>query len=158
MTDRPVVSAEISATDPFRYYDAEGNDVTATLTPAQLAAILAVQVPLTVVQAAGNSHNGSATWTYSIADSAFDFIADDETLTLNYVATVDDGHGGVISTPITVSIHGADVVVVGTNDVPTIDTTSDAFAELSNVKQPNPTGSTRTAYRRRAPSASPTST
>ena len=94
-----------------------------------------------MVQAAGNSHNGSATWTYSIADSAFDFIADDETLTLNYVATVDDGHGGVISTPITVSIHGADVVVVGTNDVPTIDTTSAAFAELSNANQPNPTGS-----------------
>ena len=94
-----------------------------------------------MVQAAGNSHNGSATWTYSIADSAFDFIADDETLTLNYVATVDDGHGGVISTPITVSIHGADVVVIGTNDVPTIATTSAAFAELSNAKQPNPTGS-----------------
>ena len=79
-----------------------------------------MQVPLTVVQAAGNSHNGSATWTYSIADSEFDFIADDETLILNYVAQVDDGHGGVISTPITVSIHGADVVVVGTNDVPTV--------------------------------------
>ena len=90
-----------------------------------------------MVQAAGNTHNGSATWTYSIADSTFDFIADDETLTLNYVATVDDGHGGVISTPITVSIHGADVVVVGTNDVPTIATTSAAFAELSNANQTN---------------------
>ena len=142
LTDRPVVSAAISTTDPFRYYDAQGNDITATLTPAQLAAILAVEVPLTVVQAAGNTHNGSATWTYSIADSAFDFIADNETLTLNYIATVDDGHGGVISTPITVSIHGADVVVVGTNDVPTIATTSDGFAELSNINQPNPTGST----------------
>ncbi|WP_334443938.1 VCBS domain-containing protein [Bradyrhizobium sp. AZCC 1610] len=142
LTDRPVVSAAISTTDPFRYYDAEGNDVTATLTPAQLAAILAVEVPLSVVQAAGNTHNGSATWTYSIEDSAFDFIAKGETLTLNYVAQVDDGHGGVISTPITVSIKGADVVVIGTNDVPSIDTTSDAFAELSNVNQPNPTGST----------------
>jgi VCBS repeat-containing protein len=134
LTDRPVVTAAISATDPFRYYDAQGNDVTATLTPAQLAAIQAVQVPLTVVQAAANTHNGTATWTYSIADSAFDFIADDETLILNYVAQVDDGHGGVISTPITVSIQGADVVVVGTNDVPVIDTTSAAFAELSNVR------------------------
>jgi VCBS repeat-containing protein len=142
LTDRPVVSAAISATDPFRYYDAQGNDVTATLTPAQLAAILDVEVPLSVVQAAGNTHNGSATWTYSIEDSKFDFIAKGETLTLNYVAQVDDGHGGVISTPITVSIKGADVVVIGTNDVPTIDTTSDAFAELSNVNQPNPTGST----------------
>ena len=111
LTDRPVVSAAISATDPFRYYDADGNDVTATLTPAQLAAILAVEVPLSVVQSAGNTHDGSATWTYSIADSKFDFIAKGETLTLNYVAQVDDGHGGVVSTPITVSIHGADVVV-----------------------------------------------
>jgi VCBS repeat-containing protein len=132
LTDRPVVSAAISATDPFRYYDAEGNDVTATLTPAQLAAIKAVEVPLSVVQAAGNTHNGSASWTYSIEDSKFDFIAKGETLTLNYVAQVDDGHGGVVSTPITVSIHGADVVVIGTNDVPTIDVTSAAFAELSN--------------------------
>ena len=148
LTDRPVVSAAISATDPFRYYDAQGNDVTATLTPAQLAAILAVEVPLSVVQTAGNTHNGSASWTYSIEDSKFDFIAKGETLTLNYVAQVDDGHGGVVSTPITVSIHGADVVVTGTNDVPTIAATSDAFAELSNLNQPNPTGSTalHTAY------------
>ncbi|MEH2501175.1 VCBS repeat-containing protein [Bradyrhizobium sp. AZCC 1678] len=141
LTDRPVVSAAISATDPFRYYDAEGNDVTATLTPAQLAAILAVEVPLSVVQAAGNTHNGSATWTYSIEDSKFDFIAKGERLTLNYVAQVDDGHGGVISTPITVSIHGADVVVTGTNDLPTIVATSAAFAEFSSASQPNPTGS-----------------
>ena len=147
LTDRPVVSAAISTTDPFRYYDAQGNDVTATLTPAQLAAILAVEVPLSVVQAAGNTHNGSATWTYSIEDSKFDFIAKGETLTLNYVAQVDDGHGGVVSTPITVSIQGADVVVVGTNDVPTIAATSDGFAELSNVSQPNPTGSTDASYR-----------
>jgi VCBS repeat-containing protein len=133
LTDRPVVSAAISTTDPFRYYDAEGNDVTGTLTEAQLAAILAVVVPLSVTQAAGNTHNGSASWTYSVEDSKFDFIAKGETLTLNYVAQVDDGHGGVVSTPITVTIHGADVVVIGTNDLPTIDTTSDGFAELANL-------------------------
>ena len=133
LTDRPVVSAAISTTDPFRYYDAEGNDVTATLTPAQLAAIKAVEVPLSVVQAAGNTHNGSATWTYSVEDNKFDFIANGEKLTLNYVAQVDDGHGGVVSTPITVSIQGADVVVVGTNDDPTVVATGDAFVELSNA-------------------------
>src|SRR4029079_14670967 len=89
-----------------------------------------------------NTHNGSATWTHSIQDRKFDFIAKGETLTLHYLAQVDDGHGGVVSTPITVSIKGADVVVIGTNDVPTIATTSDDFAELSNPDQPNPTGST----------------
>jgi VCBS repeat-containing protein len=141
LTDRPVVTAALSTTQPFKYLDAEGHDVTASLTPAQLAAIAAVKVPLKVVQGASNGHNGTATWTYSIADHAFDFIADEETLILNYVIKVDDGHGGVVFTPVSISINGADVTVIGTNDLPTIATTSDAFAELSNGAQPNPTGS-----------------
>ncbi|MCK1547392.1 VCBS domain-containing protein [Bradyrhizobium sp. 179] len=120
LTDRPIVSAALSSTQPFKYLDAEGNDITATLTPEQRAAIAAVEVPLTVVQGAGNSNNGSAIWTYSVPDHLFDFLAEGETLTLNYVVQVDDGHGGVVSTPITVSINGADVNVEGTNDLPTI--------------------------------------
>ena len=120
LTDRPVVSAALSSTHPFKYLDAHGHDITASLTPEQLAAIAAVEVPLTVVQGAGNTNNGSATWTYSVPDHLFDFLAEGETLTLNYVVTVDDGHGGVVRTPVTVSINGADVSVGGTNDVPTI--------------------------------------
>ncbi|WP_440642860.1 VCBS domain-containing protein [Bradyrhizobium sp. PUT101] len=114
------MSAALSSTQPFKYLDAEGNDITATLTPQQLAAIAAVKVPLTVVQGAGNGNNGSATWTYSVSDHLFDFLAEDEKLILNYVVQVDDGHGGIVSTPLTVSINGADVNVEGTNDVPTI--------------------------------------
>ncbi|MBB4398094.1 VCBS domain-containing protein [Bradyrhizobium sp. ERR14] len=120
LTDRPIVSAALSSTQPFKYLDAQGHDITSTLTPQQLAAIAAVEVPLTVVQGAGNSNNGSATWTYSVPDHLFDFLAKGEKLTLNYVVQVDDGHGGVVSTPVTVSIDGADVNVEGTNDVPTI--------------------------------------
>ncbi|MEK9283714.1 VCBS domain-containing protein [Bradyrhizobium sp. ISRA442] len=120
LTDRPIVSAAISSTQPFKYLDAQGHDVTSSLTPEQLAAIAAVEVPLTVVQAAGNANNGTAKWTYSVADHFFDFLADGETLVLNYVVQVDDGHGGVVSTPVTVSINGADVNIEGTNDVPTI--------------------------------------
>jgi VCBS repeat-containing protein len=120
LTDRPIVSAALSTTQPFKYLDAHGHDITSSLTPEQLAAVAAVEVPLTVVQGAGNSNNGSATWTYSVPDRLFDFLADGETLVLNYVIQVDDGHGGVVNTPITVSINGADVSVEGTNDVPTI--------------------------------------
>ncbi|UFS89412.1 VCBS domain-containing protein [Bradyrhizobium daqingense] len=119
LTDRPIVSAALSTVEPFKYLDAEGNDIT-TLTPAQLAAIAAVKVSLTVVQGAGNGNNGTATWTYSVPDHLFDFLAKDEKLILNYVVQVDDGHGGVVSTPLTVSIDGADVNVEGTNDVPTV--------------------------------------
>ena len=120
LTYRPLVSAAISTTDTFKYLDAQGHDITHSLSLSQLAAILVTEVPLTVVQAAENGHNGSATWTYSLTDSAFDFLAAGETLILNYVAQVDDGHGGVVSTPISVSVSGADVTIGGTNDVPTI--------------------------------------
>ena len=138
LTDRPVVSTSFSS---FHYFDAQGHEVTGLLTDDQKAAIAAVKIPLSVVQAAGNTHNGSATWTYSISDKAFDFIAKGERLTLVYVAQVDDGHGGVVSTPISVSINGTDVEVIGTNDVPTIAVTSNSFVEQSNPEQPNPTGS-----------------
>jgi VCBS repeat-containing protein len=120
LTDRPIVSAELSSTQPFKYLDSEGNDITATLTPAQLAAIAAVKVPLTVVQGAANGNNGTAIWTYSVPDHLFDFLGEHEKLILNYVVQVDDGHGGVVSTPLTLSIDGADVNVEGTNDLPTI--------------------------------------
>ena len=58
LTDRPGRQRGALDTEPFRYYDAEGNDVTATLTPAQKAAIAAVEVPLERGAAAGNCHNG----------------------------------------------------------------------------------------------------
>ena len=89
------MSAALSSSQPFKYLDAQGHDITATLTQEQRDAIAAVEVQLNVVQTAGNTHNGTATWTYSVADHKFDFIADDETLILNYVVKVDDGHGGV---------------------------------------------------------------
>src|SRR5437016_1334831 len=93
----------------FTYQDRDHHDVRASLTPEQLAAIHSVETALTLTPAATNAHDGTVTWSYDVADSAFDFVADGETLTLIYTATVDDGHGGVVSTPITVSIHGADI-------------------------------------------------
>jgi VCBS repeat-containing protein len=108
--DLPTVSATFAS---FTYQNAQNNDVTATLTAQQLAAIAAVEVPLVVVPDPGNTNIGSATWTYSVADGAFDFLAAGEILTLIYGATVDDGHGGVVTGPLTVSI-------TGTNDTPVI--------------------------------------
>ena len=48
-----------------------------------------------------------------MVDSKFDFLAAGDVLTLTYMATVSDGHGGSASRPITVTI-------AGTNDLPTI--------------------------------------
>ena len=97
-----------------------------------------------MVQAAGNTHNGSAIWTYSFSDQAFGFIAKDETLILDYLTQVDDGHGGVVAHRSPCPSSGGRTS--GTNDVPTIAVTSNAFTEQSNAEQPNPIGSTDARY------------
>ena len=43
-----------------------------------------------MVQDPANNNNGTATWTYSVADGAFDFLAAGEMLTLTYTARVDN--------------------------------------------------------------------
>ena len=47
-------------------------------------------MPLAVVQDPNGKNIGTATWTYTIADGAFDFLAAGETLTLTYLARVDN--------------------------------------------------------------------
>src|SRR5262249_39205278 len=55
---------------------------------------------VSVVQAAGNTNNGSATRTYSLADNNFYFLAAGEILTLTYTATLDDRPRGRIRQPV----------------------------------------------------------
>ncbi|HYI31757.1 MAG TPA: FecR domain-containing protein, partial [Bradyrhizobium sp.] len=117
LTDRPTVTA------PFaNYVYTAANGAPLTLTPAQHASLAAA---LTLTPAATNTNNGSVVWSYDVVDTNFDFIAAGETLVLTYMAIVDDGHGGVVSVPITLT-----VTVKGTNDIPTITATSDGFVEL----------------------------
>ena len=117
LSDRPTVTA------PFASYSYLAADhVTAlTLTAAQQSA---VETALVIVPAAGNTDNGSASWTYSVADSALNFLAQGETLTLTYTATVNDHSGGIVTQPITITIGGTDNLPVITA------ATSNAFSEL----------------------------
>ena len=69
-----------------------------------------------MVQTPGNTNDGSASWSYSTADGAFDFLAYGEILTLTYTATVDDGHGGLVTKPITVTVTGSNDTAEITSD------------------------------------------
>ena len=77
--DVPTASAKFNS---FSYKDAHNHVVTASLTAEQLAAIKAVEIPLQVTQDPAGINHGTATWTYSIADNAFDFLAAGETQSL----------------------------------------------------------------------------
>jgi VCBS repeat-containing protein len=131
--DRPVASTAFTS---FTYTDASHNAL--TLTAQQQAAVAAVKVALSVAQTPGNTNNGTATWTYSVADSKLDFLAAGEILTLTYAATVDDGRGGVTTKPFTVTI-------TGTNDAPVVavDTSGAAGSSLHAITEhANTTGFT----------------
>ena len=119
LSDRPVVTAPFSG---YSYKAADG--VTSLALTAQQQTDIEVALTLTP---GANTNNGSATWAYDVADSKFDFLAAGETLTLTYTATLDDGHNGIVTKPITVTIHG-------TNDTPTsITASSDGFTELAGT-------------------------
>ena len=89
----PAIRRRCRATfSSFTYQDAQHNDVTSGLNAQQLADIAAVEVDLVLVPDPGNNNTGFATWTYSVPDDAFDFLAAGETLTLTYKARVDNNY------------------------------------------------------------------
>ena len=64
-------------------------------------------------------------WTFSVQDSALDFLAAGETVTQVFTVTVDDGHGGSDTQDVTILISGtadAPVVTVGGADCTPEDT------------------------------------
>ena len=56
---------------------------------------------------------GTIGWTYSVANSAVQYLAQGETATETFTVAISDGHGGTVSQDVTVT-------VTGTNDAPTI--------------------------------------
>jgi VCBS repeat-containing protein len=102
------------------------------LTDAQKAALTAASTLTLVKTDSTGTGTGSVAWTYKVADSAIDFLAQGETLTVTFNVTVTDNHGGSITQPLTVTIAGT-----GTNDTPVIiaasTTATGAITELTDT-------------------------
>lgn len=129
--DTPTATTYFSA---FSYHDAGGNNVTSSLTAVQLAAIKAVEIPLLLDPNPRNSNVGSAAWTYSLADGAFDFLAAGETLTLTYTVRVDNNFALSNETGFNTII----ITITGTNDTPVV---TSATQVGSIIEQPWTTNS-----------------
>ena len=75
-----------------------------------------------------NGVGGQVSWTYTVADSATDYLAAGQTKVEHFTVTVSDGHGGTTSQDVAVTI-------TGTNDSPTITagstTATGAITELA---------------------------
>jgi VCBS repeat-containing protein len=103
-----------------------------SLTAAQQSALAAASTLTLVKTDSTGTGSGSVAWTYQVTDSAIDFLAAGETLTVTYDVTITDNQGGSISQPLTLTVAGT-----GTNDGPTIDadatTATGSLSELSGT-------------------------
>ena len=116
----------------FTYQNAQHTDVTSTLSALQQKDIALVEAALVVVAAPGNNNNGTATWTYSVADGLFDFLAAGEKLTLTYTAEVDSNYApDNLATLSTFTI-----TITGTNDAPVITTGPQTIAFSGGINTP----------------------
>lgn len=96
-----------------------------TLTDLDVIAMLTLD-PLTPLAADGEPNN--LKWSFDSGSQAFNFLAFDESLTLTYTITSDDGHGGTAT-------HDVAIVINGTNDAPviTVGAGDDDDAELDET-------------------------
>ncbi|MGY3448533.1 Npun_F0296 family exosortase-dependent surface protein [Bradyrhizobium sp. USDA 4353] len=111
--DRPTVSVSFKS---YTYKSAQQADVTSSLNALQLQDVMATAVKITVTADPNNKNYGTATLSYSVPDSSFDFLAAGETLTLTYLVRVDNNFAPsneFTLVPITIT-------VTGTNDKPVI--------------------------------------
>ncbi len=80
------------------------------LVAVDTAALLAL-LAAPVTQTDGLSTDGTINWTFSAANSLFDYLDEGATATLTYTLTLDDGQGGSDTVDVTIT-------VTGTNDAP----------------------------------------
>jgi VCBS repeat-containing protein len=96
------------------------------------AALKAMMTVTALPIAADPGTAGNLDWDFNSGTEAFDYLADGETLTLTYSIEVDDGHGGIDSKDVVISI-------AGTNDGPAIslqagDTAAATLAETDGAQ------------------------
>src|SRR5439155_774452 len=104
-----------------------------TLTAAQQAALTAASTLTLSESDSTGSGSGSVGFTFSAADSAFDFLAAGQTLTVTYNVTVTDNNGVSSTQPVTIT-------VTGTNDAPVL--APDVSGPHTILEAFNTTGST----------------
>lgn len=90
------------------FRDAVGQDLTAALPSGILAPLLqGFSIPTGDL----GSNAGSMTWTYTVADTALDWLAVNETVTITTNVQASDDNGGAAIVPVVITI-------TGTNDAP----------------------------------------
>ncbi|MDE5440361.1 hypothetical protein GWG65_02645 [Bradyrhizobium sp. CSA207] len=112
LTERPTATVAITA-QTVTWLDAD-HATHLTLTPGEIAALEQALTLQTI-----GKNNGTIGWSYSIADSALDFLGENQTAEVVSIVTLDDHQGETDTAQVTVTIAGkndAPAITAETND------------------------------------------
>ena len=85
----------------------------------------------------------SQAWTFSAQDKVFDYLGVGQHVTLTYTVEIDDGHGGVVGVPVTITVNGAEdapVITGETNPVVQTVVLSEQATVLASTAKTNAGG------------------
>jgi VCBS repeat-containing protein len=126
VTEQVTPAGNLTDSGIITFSDADFSDVhlvSATGTPigTTLGSLTAIKNSDTT----GTGTGGQLTWTYTVADSAVEYLAKDQTKVESFTITLDDQNGGLITKQI-------DVTITGTNDAPVLDATKTPVLNAEN--------------------------
>ena len=121
MTKKPT-GEFLNSTGTFVFEDVDLAD-THTVTVTPLDTPLGTLTATIEKDTTGSGKNGKLTWTYAVADTALEYLADGETRVEKFTVAVNDAHGGT-------DFKTIEVTLTGTNDAPVIH----AVTDESNIK------------------------
>ena len=129
----------LSTTGAIGFDDADLTDTHSVTVVAAVANGLGGVLTASITDVATGSGAGSVTWSYSVANSATQYLAAGEIVTETYTVTVSDGQGGSFNQMVTITITGTNDAPVVTGAVTGVATedgagvTLDALANASDV-------------------------
>ncbi|WP_210243716.1 calcium-binding protein [Mesorhizobium sp. B2-5-7] len=103
----------LSDTGTIAFNDIDLIDVHTTSVVAAGTNTLGGTLTMGAVSELATTEPGTVGWTYQVANSATQYLAEGETATENFTVTIADGHGGTVDQLVTVT-------VTGTNDAPVV--------------------------------------
>ncbi len=114
----------LSATGTIAFNDVDLTDVhLATSVPA-IGNTLGGTLSLGAVSDSATTAPGTVGWTYTVPNSAVQYLAAGQTVTETFTVTIDDQNGGTVDQVVTITITGS-------NDAPTIVTTTDVAGAVT---------------------------
>ena len=114
VTEQITPAGNLTDSGTITFTDVDLTDVhlvSATGTP--IGSVLGTLTAVKNSDTTGTGTGGQLTWTYTVADSAVEYLAAGQTKVESFTITLDDQHGGLITKQI-------DVTITGTNDAPVI--------------------------------------